>query len=118
MAGGTLEIEGDIAAIVSRVIKESTGKGPRNVTVYIKKNMVLTRMEGFMFPGETKLAKSKDGMEQVMLFRKNLKREVTLPVLSEEISNLVGQPITRYYFDLQPEINEGVAVFLTQGDLE
>jgi len=118
MYKGVAEIEGELAAVVSRVIKESTGKGPRKVSVHIKKNMVVTRLEGFMFPGETQLAKSKDGLEQVMGFRKNLGREVTLPVLSKEIANMVGKPVTHFYYDLLPEINEGIAVFLTQGDLE
>lgn len=113
-----VEIEGEIATVVSRIVKESTGKGPRNVSVHIKRNMVVTKLEGFMFLGETQLAKSKDGQQIVWRFRKNLGREVTFPVLSKEIANLIGQPVTHFYFDLIPEINEAVAVFITQNDLE
>lgn len=111
-------LEKAIAALIARTLKEQTGKGPRKVQVYIKKDVILVRVIEYLSTVETHLAESEEGAELVKLFRAKIQKQFTIPQYIHEIQELLGIQVMDCFLDLHPDKNEAIVVFILAQELE
>lgn len=111
LADDKKRLEQEMCRGIVRIIKESTGRGPVKSEAFINENNVLVITEGFLLPIEIEISKSENGCRDVRLNRitQAMAKKVRYVEL---ISNVLNRKVTDFFFDINPQSNTAVGVFL------
>ncbi|MDA8235620.1 MAG: Na-translocating system protein MpsC family protein [Clostridia bacterium] len=111
------QLEKDIGLIISKVIKQFAGKGPRKVSTYVKKDIITVRINDFLTDMELTMNDSPNGKELVKGFRHSIQEKLTIPMCIEKIQEITASTIDHCYSDLCPHRNEAILVFILIKDI-
>lgn len=105
----TNTLDKEIALEIVKTIKKATGKGPENHKIYFFEDIILVKIRGFLSDGEVMLAKTELGSDKVRNYRLELAKVIG-PIIKKNIQDLLGIDTENFFFDINPEKNEGVVV--------
>lgn len=116
-----MKTQGEIAAAVcermSRLEREFTGRGPRDISAYLIQDLLLVRLKGIMTQVEEHLATSiTPGKGEDLL--KQVRNELLImakPILVALVAELTGVEVLCLLHDLSMGTNEEIVIFVLNG---
>lgn len=111
-----IQLEKKISIIITKTLKQATGKGPTNFKSYMTRDLFALRIRGFLNEGEVMLARTEQGLDKVKQFRVELTRVIG-EVIKRKLAGVLGVDIKDLYFDLNVETDEGVVVLIFAEEL-
>ncbi len=111
------QLEAKISEAIIKFEKEFMGRGPKETTTYIIKDIILIRLKGVLTPAEEQLAKSSEGALLIKKTRMQL-LEGARALLHNIIMEITGYKIRSLHSDISTKTGERVIVFIVDQNLE
>lgn len=111
------QIEDRIAKQVTKYYVNSFGVGPKETRVYIVQDMIIIRLQGKLFPIETKLLENEKGVSLVKDIRK-IVHEMTIKNLSDIIHESTQHTVISSHSDISTKTGEIVQIYIIDSNLE
>ena len=105
------EIESEVASATVKFQREQQGRGPNDVRAHLIGELLLVRSSGIFTPTEAHLAASDEGRKLIKSARVEL-RSINQGEIEAIVSDIVGFPVVRSYYDLSVEAAEQVEVYV------
>jgi uncharacterized protein YbcI len=111
------ELESAVANVAVTFQREQQGRGPTDVRAHVVGELLLVRSRGIFTQTEANLAASEQGRRLIKSSRIEL-RSINHGEIEAILSDLVGLPVVRSYYDLEVEAAEQVEVYVFAESLE
>lgn len=111
------ELEAEVASATVKFQREQQGRGPTDVRAHLVGELLLVRSSGIFTPTEAHLAASDEGRKLIKSARVEL-RSINHGEIEAILSDLVGSPVVRSYYDLSVEEAEQVEVYIFAENVE
>ena len=105
------ELEAELASATVKFHREQQGRGPVDVRAHLMGDLVLVRSRGIFTPTEAHLSASVEGRRLIKSARVEL-RSINHGEIEAIVSDIVGSPVVRSYYDLDVEAAEQVEVYI------
>ncbi|NMA61682.1 MAG: DUF2294 domain-containing protein [Firmicutes bacterium] len=111
------ELEAAMGNAVLKFEREYFGRGPREISTHVVKDLVLIRQRGILTPAEEQVRNNPESVELIQRLRETLLRN-NQEVLRVTLQNLTQAQVLALYTDLSVEHSEKFMVFTFDQDLE
>ena len=111
------EMEAALGNTVLKFEKEYFGRGPKEISTYIEKDMGIIRQKGILTPAEEKERDNPESVGLIQRLRETLLKN-NQEVLRAALQNLTGSQVVSLYTDLSVEHSEKFLILTFDEDLE
>lgn len=111
------ELEAAMGNAVLKFEREYFGRGPKEISTHVVKDMVLIRQRGILTPAEEQVRNNPDSVDLIQRLREALLKN-NQEVLRIALQNLTKAEVIALYTDLSVEHSEKFMVFTFDQDLE
>lgn len=111
------ELEAALGNVVLKFEREYFGRGPKEISTYVVKDLVLVRQRGILTPAEEQVRNNPESVDLIQRLREALLKN-NQEILRVAIQNLTQAQVVALYTDLSVEHSEKFMVFTFNQDLE
>lgn len=111
------ELEAALGNAVLKFEREYFGRGPKEISTYIVKDLVLIRQRGILTPAEERVRNNPESVDLIQRLRETLLKN-NQEILRIAFQNLTQAEVITLYTDLSVEHSEKFMVFTFDRDLE